>query len=110
MGLALGLRLGAAGHTIVTTDAGRSARTATRCRAAGFAAAASLDELVRRSDVLLSCVPPAQALDVARAVAAAGVATGRRLYVDLNSISPQTAIQVAAIVDSPAWEFADAAI
>src|SRR5207249_9840909 len=59
----------------------------------------------------LSIVPPAQALAVARDVAAALRATGARLtYVDCNAIAPRTAHEVAAVIAPTGSGFVDAGI
>jgi 3-hydroxyisobutyrate dehydrogenase-like beta-hydroxyacid dehydrogenase len=51
----------------------------------------SLAALVARADVIVSVCPPAQATDVAGAVAAAGY---RGIYVDANAVSPATAREI----------------
>jgi 3-hydroxyisobutyrate dehydrogenase-like beta-hydroxyacid dehydrogenase len=94
----------------LTTVAGRSLRTDIRCREAGFETTPSLDDVVRRSSVVLSCVPPSEALAVARAVAARRVAHQPLLYIDLNSIAPRTVLQVEAWVATKGVDFADATI
>jgi 3-hydroxyisobutyrate dehydrogenase-like beta-hydroxyacid dehydrogenase len=66
---------------------------------------------VRESELLLSIVPPAQAVAVARDVAAALGATGGHLtYVDCNAIAPRTAREVAAVIAPTGSGFVDAGI
>ena len=111
MGQAVGALLVRGGVRVLTCVAGRSERTRGLARAAGFTEIATLDGLVRESELLLSIVPPAQAVAVARDVAAALGATGSRLtYVDCNAIAPRTAREVAAVIAPTGSPFVDAGI
>ena len=111
MGQAVGALLVRGGVRVLTCVEGRSERTRGLARAAGFTEIATLDGLVRESELLLSIVPPAQAVAVARDVAAALVATGSHLtYVDCNAIAPRTAREVAAVIASTSSGFVDAGI
>ena len=111
MGQAVGALLVRGGVRVLTCVEGRSERTRGLARAAGFTEIATLDGLVRESELLLSIVPPAQAVAVARDVAAALGATGSRLtYVDCNAIAPRTAREVAAIIAPTGSAFVDAGI
>lgn len=111
MGQAVGTLLVAGGVRVVTRVAGRSERTRGLARAAGFVDLPSLDDLVREAEMVLSIVPPAQALAVARDVAAALRATGARVtYVDCNAIAPRTAREVAAVITPTGSGFVDAGI
>ena len=110
MGQAVGALLASGGVRVLTCLAGRSERTRVLARTAGFTDVPTLDVLVRESELLLSIVPPAQALAVARDVAAALRATGAHLtYVDCNAIAPRTAREVAAIIAPTRGAFVDAA-
>jgi 3-hydroxyisobutyrate dehydrogenase-like beta-hydroxyacid dehydrogenase len=111
MGQAVGTLLVHGGVRVLTCVAGRSERTRGLAHAAGFTEIATLDGLVRESELLLSIVPPAQAVAVARDVAAALGATGARLtYVDCNAIAPRTAREVAAVIAPTGSAFVDAGI
>lgn len=111
MGQAVGALLVHGGVRVLTCVAGRSERTRNLARAGGFTEIATLDGLVRESEMLLSIVPPAQAVAVARDVAAALGATGSRLtYVDCNAIAPRTAREVAAVIAPTGSPFVDAGI
>jgi 3-hydroxyisobutyrate dehydrogenase-like beta-hydroxyacid dehydrogenase len=111
MGQAVGALLVHGGVRVLTCVAGRSERTRSLARAAGFIEIPTLDALVRESELLLSIVPPAQAVAVARDVAAALGATGGHLtYVDCNAIAPRTAREVAAVIASTGSGFVDAGI
>jgi 3-hydroxyisobutyrate dehydrogenase-like beta-hydroxyacid dehydrogenase len=99
MGAGLGWALREGGATVVTTLAGRSARTARFVDDAGLTVLDSLDAVVAASDVVLVVTPPAAALDAARAVTASASRTGARpLVADLNAISPSTVDSVAGIL------------
>jgi 3-hydroxyisobutyrate dehydrogenase-like beta-hydroxyacid dehydrogenase len=93
MGSAVGAALRQRGHPVLWASADRSEATARRAAEAGLEDAGTVEELARRSDVILSICPPHAALDVARSVAGfAGV------FVDANAIAPETAREVARIV------------
>ncbi len=93
MGAALGAVLLGRGVPVLWASEGRSAETARRAEEAGLADAGSVDEVARRSDVILSVCPPHAALDVARSLSGF---TG--VYVDANAVSPATARAVADTV------------
>ena len=111
MGQAVGALLARGGVRVVTCLAGRSERTRALARAAGFVDLPSVEALVREAELVLSIVPPAEALAVARDVAAALGASGARLtYVDCNAIAPRTARAVAAVIAPTGSGFVDAGI
>jgi 3-hydroxyisobutyrate dehydrogenase-like beta-hydroxyacid dehydrogenase len=113
MGTALAGVLRRDGYRVVTTLEGRGPATARNCRAAGLEELQGLRSVVRAASVLLVLVPPGAALDVAGRVREqlAGRAEGDRLvYVDLNSVSPETAGAVAAGFAGTAVDFVDGAI
>jgi 3-hydroxyisobutyrate dehydrogenase-like beta-hydroxyacid dehydrogenase len=93
MGAAVGALLREHGDPVVWASVGRSGETAQRAEDAGLEDVGSIDELVRRSDVIVSVCPPHAALDVARSVVGF---TG--VYVDANAISPASAHSVADVV------------
>src|SRR5439155_5497683 len=90
---ALGAVLRERGTPVLWASEGRSAETAGRAEEAGLEDVGSVDEVVRRSDVILSVCPPHAALDVARSVSGF---TG--IYVDANAVSPSSAHAVADTV------------
>lgn len=99
MGSGLGWALREGGARVMTTLAGRSARTARLVEAAGLEVLDDLDTLVRAVSHILVVTPPGAALDAATALAAATQRTGARpLITDMNAISPQTAAAVAATI------------
>jgi 3-hydroxyisobutyrate dehydrogenase-like beta-hydroxyacid dehydrogenase len=111
MGHAVGAVLRQAGLRVITQLDGRSARTQALAAHAGIEAVGDDEGLVRSADILLSILVPAEAVAlaerIARAVRRAGAAP---LYVDCNAIAPQTARQVAEIVESAGAPFVDAGI
>ncbi len=111
MGSAFGRLLCECGFRVITTVVGRSARTKCLCEQAGLTVVASLLEVLQRSDVVISLVPPATALSVAREVAALLEGSTRTLlYIDANSISPMTVAQIAEVLCDVPVDFVDAAI
>lgn len=89
MGSAVGAAYRAGGSTVVTTVAGRSARTAALAAAAGLELLDDLDAVVATSDLVLSIVPPGQARATAQALADAS------LLVECNAVGPSTVLEIA---------------
>src|SRR5690348_15231061 len=94
MGSAIGGLLARAGQTVLWASDGRSEATAQRAGAAGLQDVGTVAQLVARSDLVFSIVPPHGAVETARAI---GPFAG--IYVDANAISPATADEVRAIVE-----------
>jgi 3-hydroxyisobutyrate dehydrogenase-like beta-hydroxyacid dehydrogenase len=93
MGAAVGAALRIGGRAVLWASEGRSAATVARAQQAGLEDVGTVEELARRSDVIVSLCPPHAAVDVARSVPGfAGV------YVDANAISPATARTLASLV------------
>ena len=113
MGAAVAACLTGRGYQVLWVPAGRGPATRARAAAAGLTAAAGPDaagqaaDLAQRADIIVSVCPPHAALEVARAVAAAGF-TG--VYADANAISPGTAHQVQAIVEAAGARYVDGGI
>jgi 3-hydroxyisobutyrate dehydrogenase-like beta-hydroxyacid dehydrogenase len=89
MGAAVGEDLLTAGHHVVWASAGRSAETRERAELAGLEDVGTVEEVVRRSQLILSICPPHAALEVARSVAGFD-----GIYVDANAVSPSTAREI----------------
>ena len=109
MGTAVGARLLAHGAEVMTALAGRSEATIRRAKAAGLQPAS--DDALAGADIVLSIVPPDQALPLAswfgqqiRRVGAAPI------YVDLNAVSPATARQIAHSLAGSGARFIDGSI
>lgn len=99
MGHSIGNVLRHGGLRVITCLRGRSPRSSTLAREAGIEDVGDDEALVRQADVLLSVLPPDQALAIAHRVAAAVQAGGADLlFADCNAISPATACRVAEVV------------
>lgn len=109
MGSAVARRLADSGATVPTLLDGRSAATVARARAAGMQAA---DEAaIAAADIILSIVPPAEAVGLAgRLAPALGAAPRKPVYVDCNAVNVETVQAVAAIVAPTGAGFADGGI
>jgi 3-hydroxyisobutyrate dehydrogenase-like beta-hydroxyacid dehydrogenase len=111
MGSATARRLRERGATVITQLAGRSAASAARAEKAGAAAVATDEEFVRRSDVILSIVPPGDAVALAQRLAPAIKRAGRKtIYVDCNAVSPQTAERIGEVLEGTGCAYVDAGI
>jgi 3-hydroxyisobutyrate dehydrogenase-like beta-hydroxyacid dehydrogenase len=111
MGAGLGWALREGGHEVVTTLAGRSARTARLAHAAGVATLADLDAVVAAAEVVLVVTPPGAAPDAAAAIAAAAAATGARpLVADLNAVSPSTVEGIGLALGRAGLDLVDGSI
>ena len=109
MGAGVASCLRANGVTVLTALEGRSAESRQRAAATGMrdASQAALAE----ADFLLSIVPPADAVALARRLAPSLAASSRRtVYVDCNAVSPPTAQAVADIITATGCGFVDAGI
>lgn len=111
MGHGVGQALIGAGHEVLTALDGRSERTRGLAQSAGLRDAGSVDDAVRRAEIVLSILPPDRALAQARAAAEAMRRTGARpVYVDCNAVSPMTARKVAAEIAGVDAPFIDCGI
>jgi len=96
MGGAIARRLVENGARVVTYLEGRSASTIERAKAAGMEPVGM--DVVAASRLVLSIVPPAEAVAVAKQVAAElRRSGGKTTFMDCNAISPKTMEEVAAI-------------
>lgn len=111
MGIALGRCLGAGGHRVLMTAAGRSAATAGRLADAGIRDAGSTDAVVAAAAVVISVVPPARARAAAEEIAESARRTGARpLLVEANAVAPATVAEVVEAAGSADLDVVDAAI
>ena len=109
MGSGVAARLVGHGLTVLTSLAGRSAASAKRAKAAGMRAVG--DAEVAGADMLLSIVPPGEALPLARRFAPLLRETARKpLYADCNAVSPKTAREIADVIAATGAAFVDAGI
>ncbi len=108
MGAALAERLTGSGARVVTLLEGRSEGSRQRAAAAGMVDAGEVGLL--EADLILSVVPPDQALPLAERIVPM-LAGGRKpLYVDCNAVSPQLAAKIEAAISASGAPFADAGI
>ena len=107
MGASVGAAGRAGGARVLWVSEGRRAETRARAAAVGLEDAGSFGALAATSDVVLSVCPPHAALDMVRAVVAAGF---RGLYVDGNAVAPATAREIAAIARAAGASYVDGGI
>jgi 3-hydroxyisobutyrate dehydrogenase-like beta-hydroxyacid dehydrogenase len=109
MGAATAARLVQSGVEVRTITKGRSAASAERAAKAGMRSV-SEDEFVD-VDFILSIVPPAEAVPLAKSLAPALMRLERKpIYVDLNAINPNTAMMVEMVVAPSRCRFVDGGI
>lgn len=109
MGAGVASCLTAKGATVLTSLDGRSPESLRRAAASGMRDAN--DGALAEADFLLSIVPPAEAVALARRLAPALAASSRRtVYVDCNAVSPPTSQAVADIIAATGCAFVDAGI
>lgn len=109
MGSAVGARLHAGGATVLTSLLGRSAASASRAGAAGMEPAD--DDRIAGADIVLSIVPPGEAVALAERLAPAlGRSARKPVYVDCNAIDVRTARRVEAVLAPTGAGFADGGI
>ena len=111
MGTALGALLVGRGVRVVTTLNGRGAKTIERSRAAGITAVPTLEAVVRASDFVISLVTPMAAQKVADSyLSLAHLAPANALYIDANSIGPESVQSMARGFATAGVGFVDGAI
>lgn len=109
MGSGVGRRLAEGGATVLTYLEGRSPATLDRAKSAGMQPAGLNDIL--DGEIILSIVPPAEAVSVAENVSAAARQQGKQaVFMDCNAISPDTMRQVAAAFDGSRVDVLDGSI
>ena len=109
MGAAVAARLHAGGAVVLTSLVGRSAASASRAGAAGMEPAD--DARIAGSDIVLSIVPPAEAVALAERLAPALTTSLRKpVYVDCNAVDIRTARRVEAVVRPTGARFVDGGI
>jgi 3-hydroxyisobutyrate dehydrogenase-like beta-hydroxyacid dehydrogenase len=111
MGAGFGKLLTASGVRVITCLQGRSARTVQLSRDAGIEPMQSLGEVASQSSLLFSLVETSAAVQVAQTYAsAARLAPPGAIFVDANSVGPETSQKIATIVSDCGCEFVDGAI
>ena len=84
------------GVNVYTCLEGRSARTVENARISGVKIYNSYKELAENSEVLISSVVPAMALEVAETVSS----HSRGIYVDMNNVSPETVQKTLNVIEN----------
>ena len=111
MGHGVGKVLVEGGYRVITCLAGRSQRTRDLAAKAGFLDVPSLEEMTLQADLVMSILVPAEAVDVARAVADAMRAAGApRPFADCNAVSPRSASAMASIISEAGGDYIDGGI
>jgi L-threonate 2-dehydrogenase len=109
MGSGVGGRLAQNGVEVRTLLAGRSAATVARAKAAGMIGAS--DDQIAAADIILSIVPPGEALGLAERLAPALRAAGKKpIYVDCNALHPGTVLRIARVIEEAGATFVDGGI
>jgi len=109
MGSAVGRRLTEHQVKVLTSLAGRSAKSVQRAQAAGMTAVA--DVQLMEADFLLSIVPPGEALALARRFAPLLERANKKpVYIDCNAVNPQTMERIAEVVTATGAKFVAAGI
>ncbi len=109
MGAAVGARLVEHGAEVWTVLVGRSTASLARAEAAGMLGVDARQ--IGAADIVLSIVPPGEALALARSLAPVVRAAARKpVYADCNAVSPQTVTAIAAEVGAAGTRFVDAGI
>lgn len=111
MGHAVGRALREHGHLVITNLEGRGAHSHQLAAEAGLQDVGSLEAVVKEADLILSILPPANAVELAASIAAEMKSTGKKpIFVDCNAVSPETAQQAADHIKGAGGQFIDAGI
>ncbi|PKU24713.1 NAD(P)-dependent oxidoreductase [Telmatospirillum siberiense] len=109
MGGAVGRCLAAAGARVITVVEGRSERTAARAREAGMTAVSWTD--IAAADLILSIVPPAEAVGLASSLAPILTESQRKpAFIDFNAVNPNTMNRVSAALAGSGCPIIDGSI
>jgi 3-hydroxyisobutyrate dehydrogenase-like beta-hydroxyacid dehydrogenase len=109
MGSAVGRRLTERGATVLAALAGRS--EASRARAAAADMVPADDARAADADIVLSIVPPGEAVGVAQRFAPLLATAGKKpIFADCNAVNPQTMQRVAAAIAPSGADLVDAGI
>jgi L-threonate 2-dehydrogenase len=109
MGAAVARRLTEHGAKVLTSLAGRSTATVRRAEAAGMIGCD--DDAIARADVILSVLPPADAVALAKRFASPlSRVEQKAMFVDCNALNVETVQQIASIIGPTGAQFVDGAI
>ena len=111
MGAGIGGVLRKSGLDVLTCLDGRSNLTRLRALESDIREVGFMDDVAREADLVLSVLPPGEAIDIAERMARSLRRTKSRLtYVDCNAVSPGTACNIEAIIRGGGSQFIDAGI
>lgn len=109
MGSAVARRLGEHGARVLTSLKGRSEATLKRAADAGMVGAE--DDAIASADIILSIVPPAEAVALAKRLAGMIVKRANKpIVVDCNAVNVDTVHRIAEMIGSVEARFVDAGI
>ncbi len=109
MGAATAARLHENGMRVLTSLEGRSAASAARAKAAGMIAATDVE--LGQADIVLSIVPPGDALTLAQRLLPVLAAVEKKpVYADCNAVNPDTVKDIAAVIARTGCGFVDGGI
>ncbi|HET6605848.1 MAG TPA: DUF1932 domain-containing protein [Rhodopila sp.] len=109
MGSAVAARLTQHGVAVRSLLAGRSAASLERAKAAGMTDATP--EEIAACDIILSIVPPGEAVGLAESLAPALRAASKKpVYADCNAVSPDTVVKIDRVVRESGASFVDGGI
>jgi 3-hydroxyisobutyrate dehydrogenase-like beta-hydroxyacid dehydrogenase len=109
MGSGVGQRLVENGIEVRTALGGRSDETIARAKAAGMVGAS--DQQIAACDIILSILPPGDALGLAERLAPALRAAAKKpIYVDCNALNPGTVLRIARVIEETGAIFVDGGI
>ena len=111
MGAAVGRALGKQGLNVISCLQDRSDATQNRAKASGIRDGGTLKKELKEAQKIFSILPPGNALQQAKRVADSMQEAGRTPdYVDCNAVAPETAIQMAEIIDAAGANYIDGGI
>jgi 3-hydroxyisobutyrate dehydrogenase-like beta-hydroxyacid dehydrogenase len=109
MGSAVAKRLSANGLEVRTLLENRSADTLARAKDAGMIGAS--DPEIAACDIILSILPPGNALELAEKLAPAlRAAATKPIYVDCNALDPASVLRIARVIEETGATFVDGGI
>jgi 3-hydroxyisobutyrate dehydrogenase-like beta-hydroxyacid dehydrogenase len=111
MGGGVAQRLRLRGASVRTSLRGRGAASAARAKSAGLEVIDEDAALIAEADMVLSILPPGDAVALAQRLAPVLRASAKKpVYVDCNAISPATLAAVAAVIAPTGCPFVDIGI
>ena len=111
MGHAVGQRLRESELDVITCLTGRSDRTRSLAEKAGIRDVSTMEELVERSDLIMSMTVSAAVPGVCQQVADALAATGSSaLFAECNAVSPQLVRTLEPVITDAGGRFVDVSI